>query len=231
MQQLQKLIADVTAAYEEFTYHRVFSLLYNFCSVEMSSIYMDVLKDRMYCDARDGLSRRSGQTAMYEVRGALVRMLAPILVHTAEEAWEAMKAKPEDCESVHLAHMPKVNPAIDYAGQELKWQYLMALRDKVLRVLEGLRKDKVIASNQEAAVTMRCTAPDAAALKEFGLNQFAALCIISEVKLEEGVDETVVIAAKSPHPKCQRCWNYGPTVGTDSEHPSICARCAKVVRA
>ena len=231
MQQLQKLIADVTAAYEEFTYHRVFSLLYNFCSVEMSSIYMDVLKDRMYCDARDGLSRRSGQTAMYEVLGALVRMLAPILVHTAEEAWEAMKAKPEDCESVHLAHMPKVNPAIDYAGQELKWQYLMALRDKVLRVLEGLRKDKVIASNQEAAVTMRCTAPDAAALKEFGLNQFAALCIISEVKLEEGVDETVVIAAKSPHPKCQRCWNYGPTVGTDSEHPSICARCAKVVRA
>ena len=97
MQQLQKLIAEVTEAYEEFTFHRVFSSIYNFCSVEMSSIYMDVLKDRMYCDGKDSPARRSGQTAMYEVLSALVRMLAPILVHTAEEAWEAMKVKPEDC--------------------------------------------------------------------------------------------------------------------------------------
>jgi len=230
MQQLQKLIAEVTAAYEEFTYHRVFSLLYNFCSVEMSSIYMDVLKDRMYCDAADGLSRRSSQTAMYEVLGALVRMLAPILVHTAEEAWEAMKVKPEDCASVHLAHIPKVDPAIDYASEEPKWSHLMALRDEVLRVLEGLRKDKVIASNQEACVTIRCTDPDAAALKEFGLSQFAALCIVSEVKLEEGAEQTTVTAGKSRHTKCQRCWNYWPSVGKNAEHPDICERCAAVVR-
>jgi len=230
MQQLQKLIAEVTTAYQEFTYHRVFSLLYNFCSVEMSSIYMDVLKDRMYCDAADSPSRRSGQTAMYEVLGALVRMLAPILVHTAEEAWEAMKVKPEDCDSVHLAHMPEVNEAVDYAGEELRWSYLMALRDQVLRVLEGLRKDKVIASNQEASVTMRCTAEDATALKEFGLTQFAALCIVSEVKLEEDAEDTTITAGRSPHTKCQRCWNYWPSVGKDAEHPDICERCASVIR-
>ncbi|MEN6578308.1 MAG: isoleucine--tRNA ligase [Phycisphaerales bacterium] len=230
MQQLQKLIAEVTTAYEEFTYHRVFSLLYNFCSVEMSSIYMDVLKDRMYCDGADSPSRRSGQTAMYEVLSALVRMLAPILVHTAEEAWEAMKFKPEACDSVHLAHMPQVNEAIDYAGDEMKWAQLMALRDQVLRVLEGLRKDKVIASNQEASVTMYCTATDAAALKAFGLSQFAALCIVSKVKLEEDLDQTTVTAAKSEHPKCQRCWNYWPSVGKDAEHPDICERCAAVIR-
>jgi isoleucyl-tRNA synthetase len=230
MERLQKLIAEATAAYDEFVYHRVFSLLYNFCTVEMSSIYMDVLKDRMYCDAADSLSRRSGQTGMYHILSALVRLLAPILAHTMEEAWDAMTSKPEDCASVHLAHMPKIDPSIDYTGQEPKWQKLMALRDEVLRVLEGLRRDKVIASNQEASLTMHCTTEDAAALKEFGLEQFAALCIVSEIKLEEGAAQTTVAAQKSPHPKCQRCWNYWPSVGTDPEHPDICARCAAVVR-
>ncbi|MCJ7728417.1 MAG: isoleucine--tRNA ligase, partial [Sedimentisphaerales bacterium] len=103
MQQLQKLIADVTESYESFAFHRVFSLIYNFCTVEMSSIYMDVLKDRMYCDSADSLSRRSGQTAMYKILDCLIRMLAPILVHTAEEVWETMKFKSAKAESIHLA--------------------------------------------------------------------------------------------------------------------------------
>jgi isoleucyl-tRNA synthetase len=229
MQRLQKLMAEVTEAYEDFVFHRVFSLLYSFCTVEMSSIYMDVLKDRMYCDAADSPSRRSGQTAMYHVLSALVRLLAPVLVHTMEEAWGALAHRPEDCASVHLAHLPKVDPSIDYAGQEAKWAQLMGLRDEALRVLEGLRRDKIIASNQEAALTMHCTPEDAAALKDFGLAQFAALCIVSEVKLEEDARETTVTAEKSPHPKCQRCWNYWPSVGTIPQHPDICERCASVV--
>jgi len=106
MQQLQKLIANVMDAYENFIFHRVFSLIYNFCTVEMSSIYMDVLKDRMYCDASDSLSRRSGQTAMHKILDCLVRMLAPILVHTAEEAWSAMKFKSQEVESVVSQHLP-----------------------------------------------------------------------------------------------------------------------------
>ncbi len=230
MQELQKLIAEVTEAYEGFVFHRVFSLLYNFCSVQMSSIYMDVLKDRMYCDAADSPSRHSGQTAMYHVLGTLVRLFAPVLVHTMEEAWGAMTSKPEDCASVHVAHLPKVDPAIDYADQAPKWAHLMSLRDEALRVLEGLRRDKVIASNQEASITMHCTPEDAAALKEFGLDRFAALCIVSEVQLEEGVEQTTVTAQKSPYPKCQRCWNYWPSVGKDAEYPDICERCASVVR-
>ena len=201
MQELQKLIAEVTEAYEGFVFHRVFSLLYNFCTVQMSSLYMDVLKDRMYCDAADSPSRRSGQTAMYQILGDLVRLLTPVLVHTMEEAWAAMTVKPEDCASVHLAHLPKVDPTIDYADQAAKWAQLMGLRDEALRVLEGLRRDKIIASNQEASVTMHCTAEDAAALKEFGLSQFAALCIVSEVKLEEGAAETTVTAEKSVPPQ------------------------------
>jgi isoleucyl-tRNA synthetase len=229
--QLQKLVADVTDAYENFVFHRVYSLIYNFCTIEMSSIYMDVLKDRMYCDATDSVSRRSGQTVMHHILGALVRMLAPILCHTAEEAWEAMAAKGEDCDTVHLASMPKIDASIDYAGQQTKWDRLMALRDEVLRTLEGLRQDKTIASNQEATVTLRCTDDDAAALNEFGLEAFAALCIVSEVKLEAGADATTITAAKSAHEKCQRCWNYWPSVGKIPDHPDLCERCAAVVAA
>jgi len=229
MCQLQKLIADVTEAYENFVFHRVFSLLYNFCTVEMSSIYMDVLKDRLYCDGADSASRRSGQTVMHAILGALVRMLAPVVAHTAEEAWEAMAGKGEDCGSVHLARMPKVDASVDYAGQQAKWDKLMGLRDEVLRVLEGLRQDKTIASNQEATVTLRCTDDDAAALKAFGAEAFAALCITSEVKVEQGADATSVAAEKCTHGKCERCWNYWASVGGNAEHPDLCERCARVV--
>jgi len=248
MQQLQKLIANVTETYEDFVFHRVFSLLYNFCTVEMSSIYMDLLKDRLYCDAADSLSRRSARTAMYKILDCLVRMLAPILVHTAEEAWAAMKSscvvreaycekeKTHDAirntqyeESVHFATMPKVNNSIAWQSAESRWQKLMGLRDEVLRVLEGLRKEKIIASNQQACVTIYCNDDDAEALKEFGIDQFTALCIVSEVKLQKAVDKTFVAAEKSGHNKCQRCWNYWPSVGADSKHPDLCKRCIEVI--
>ena len=230
MQQLQKLIAEVTQAYEEFVFHRVFSLIHNFCTVEMSSIYMDLLKDRMYCDAADSLSRRSAQTAMYKILDCLVRMLAPILVHTAEEVWETMKFKSAKAESIHLADMPKVDDSIDCLADEPKWQKLMSLRDKILGVLEPLRKDKIIGSNQESAVTIRCGGDYAAEIEQFGLKNFTALCIVSEVKLEQGAPETTISAEKSPHKKCQRCWNYWPSVGVDSNHPDLCERCVSVIR-
>ena len=234
MQQLQKLIANVTEAYDSFIFHKVFSLLYNFCTVEMSSIYMDVLKDRMYCDTADSPSRRSAQTAMYSILDALVRMLAPILAHTAEEAWAAMKTqnsklRTQNFESVHLALMQKVDDSIDYESGEPRWQKVMALRDEALRVLEGLRRDKKIASNQEASVTFNCDQEDTEFLSAFGLEQFAALCIVSEVKLQKTSGETSVSAQKSTYDKCQRCWNYWPSVGANDEHPDLCKRCVEVI--
>ncbi|MHC4159677.1 MAG: isoleucine--tRNA ligase, partial [Planctomycetota bacterium] len=174
MQQLQKLITNANQAYENFVFHRVFSLIYNFCTVEMSSIYMDVLKDRMYCEGADSLSRRSGQTAMYRILDSLVRLLTPVLVHTAEEAWAAMQFKPQAVESVHLAGMPEVDTEIDWQSAEQRWQKIMNLRDEGLRALEDLRREKKIASNQEACVTINCGDEELAAiLEEFGLGQFA----------------------------------------------------------
>ena len=230
VQQLQKLITNVTEAYENFVFHRAFSLLYNFCTVEMSSIYMDVLKDRLYCDAADSLSRRSAQTAMHKIADSLVRLLAPILAHTAEEAWAALKFKSQEADSVHLAELPKVDDSVDWKADEEKWQKLMGLRDEVLRVLEELRQEKKIASNQEAKVTVNCGDEELAGiLNEFGLEQFAALCIVSEVTLQKDSDNTTVAAQKSTYHKCQRCWNLWPTVGTAGEYSDLCERCVEIV--
>ncbi|MFC1762479.1 isoleucine--tRNA ligase [Planctomycetota bacterium] len=229
MQQLQKLIAQVNDAYDRFVFHRVYNLIYNFCTIQMSSIYMDVLKDRMYCDAPDSPTRRSAQTVMTQTLHALIRMLAPILVHTAEEAWQALPCKPEDVDSVHLAHMPAPDTAINWQGEEPKWNTLLTLRDSVLRALEGLRQDKTIASNQEASVTLSCTDKDAAVIEGFGREAFAALCIVSEVKVNAGAAATKASAEKCSHEKCDRCWNFWPTVGSHSDHVDLCERCVAVV--
>jgi isoleucyl-tRNA synthetase len=231
LQQLQKLIAEVTEAYDSFAFHRVFSLIYNFSTVQMSNIYMDLLKDRLYCDASDSLSRRSAQTAMFKILDCLIRMLAPVLVHTAEEVWREIKFRSQETESIHLAEMPKVDDSIDFKSYEPKWQKLIWLRDEVLRVLEGLRKEKKIASNQEAHVNVYCSDEELARLlDEFGLEQFAAFCIVSEVKLQKADGQTRVMAEKSSYNKCQRCWNYWPSVGTNSDYPDLCKRCAEVVK-
>jgi len=245
MQQAQKLIGNVRAGYEDFAFHKVFSLIYNFCIVEMSSVYMDVLKDRLYCEAPDSLSRRSGQTAMYRILDCLVRMLAPVLVHTAEEVWAAMGFKSQASESVHLAEMPKVDDSIDWQSAEPRWEKIMGLRDEVLCELERLRRNREIASNQEASVRIRTTDEELLKiLQNFGEENFASLCIVSEIKFEKPTDtmsvngvvdedfyrRPMVIAQKSSYEKCQRCWNYWPSVGVDNEHPDLCKRCVSVVR-
>jgi len=246
VQQLQKLIVKVTEAYESFAFHRVFSLIYNFCTVEMSSIYMDVLKDRLYCDISDSLSRRSAQTAMHRILDSLVRMLAPILVHTTEEAWAAMghnSQMKDGSDSVHIAEMPKVDKSIDLQSAEPKWQRLMQLRDKVLSELERLRNNQEIKSNQESQVDIYSDDDELiCVVKDFGTDAFASLCIVSSVSLHNYTDEmrkenkadnsvpAICVAAKSSNKKCQRCWNYSPTVGADKDYPDLCRRCVDVVK-
>ncbi len=231
MQQLAKLTSEVTDSYENFLFHKVYTLIYNFCVVEMSSIYMDLLKDRLYCDAKDSLSRRSAQTAMYKILDAITRMLAPVLAHSAEEIYEATNFKTETAESVHLLKMPQIDKSIDWQKEEPRWEKLMALRNEVLKELEGLRQKQTIASNQESSVTISTDDSDLINMVEqFGVKNFAALCIASEVKLKKEKSEKLITAEKSPHKKCQRCWNYWPSVGKDAENPELCSRCAEVIK-
>lgn len=231
-QQLSKLIQEVHDSYESFAFHRVFSLIYNFCSVEMSSIYMDVLKDRLYCDAADSISRRSCQTVLYKTLDALIRMLAPVLAHTAEEAWAVLKFKSQNVDSVHLAAMLSADSSVDWKTEESKWQKILALREQVLVALEALRKDQKIGSAQEASVTINCSDKETTdALESFGLDNFASLCIVCHIELIKNATETKVEAQNSNNHKCQRCWNYWPTVGSDSNYPDLCRRCLAVVTA
>jgi isoleucyl-tRNA synthetase len=229
LQKLNILVAEVSQAYEGFAFHKVFSQIYQFCTVEMSSIYMDVLKDRMYCDHPTSRSRRSAQTAMSEILNALIRLLAPILVHTCEEAWEAQIHKPDHVDSVHLATMPKTKSRLKGKFSLDQWDRLMALRDDILRCLEGLRQDKVIASNQEASVTVLADQETSDLLNAFGTDQFAALCIVSVIEVVPGHDTTTIAATKSEAQKCQRCWNYVSSVGTHDTHPDLCHRCHTVL--
>jgi isoleucyl-tRNA synthetase len=231
MEKLQELIAQVHEAYEGFMFHRVYGLIYNFCTVEMSSIYMDVMKDRMYCDAVDSPSRRSGQTVMYNILDALVRMLAPVLAHTAEEAWAAIPYKSQPVDSVHLALMPQPDASIDPSINAPRWAKIMALRDEVLKALEPLRKGQLIGSNQEAAVQIETDDDELLAIiNQMGIENFAALCIVSEVTIGKG-PALKVAAAKSAHAKCQRCWNYWPSVGQNKDFSDLCTRCVSVVKA
>ncbi len=230
MQQLQKLIATVTDSYEKFAFHRVFTLIYNFCTVEMSSIYMDVLKDRLYCDAKGSHSRNSAQTVMSAILDAMIRLTAPVLAHTAEEAWAALKHKSQDTETVHLALMPVVDEAIDYKGEEAKWDKLMGLRDEVMKSLEELRQNQEISSNQQASVTITADDELVQIVNDFGTKNFAALCIISGVEIAKG-EALTISACKCENEKCERCWNFLPTVGKNETKPDLCDRCIEVVKA
>jgi isoleucyl-tRNA synthetase len=229
--QLQKLIESVHQAYEAFAFHRVFALLYNFCTVEMSSIYLDVLKDRLYCDAQNSRSRKSAQTAMTRILEAVVKMIAPILVHSADEAWEAIETKTADApETIHLADMPTPDESIDYQSQQPRWDKLMEVRDEVLKQLESLRQNQVINSNQQADVKVACPDETYKIITDFGIENFANLCIVSNVNLEKA-DQLNVTAAKCTFEKCQRCWNFYPSVGSIENQPDLCKRCAEVMDA
>ena len=231
MEKLNILIDEVHQAYDNFGFHRVFNKIYNFCTVEMSSIYMDVLKDRMYCDSTDSQSRRSGQTAMYKILDALVRMLAPILAHTAEEAWATIEHKSEDVDTVHLASMPVADASINVAANADTWDKIMALRDEVLKVLEGLRAEQTIGSNQEASVQIETDDDELLTIvNDMGIEIFASLCIISEVSVAKG-GALKVSASKCSNAKCERCWYYYPSVGQNPDYPDLCSRCAEVVTA
>jgi len=235
-----EVIAGVTEACERFQFHRLYQLIHGFCNTELSSIYLDVQKDAMYCDAADSPRRRSGQTAMYLVAHRLVRLLAPVLVHTADEIWSHVPGAAEEAEFVHLA---------DWPADETRWhndevldrcRTLLAVRSAVTARLEGLRKDGAIQSNMEAAVTLRPTSePMAALLAGVGEDEMARWFIVSRVTLDarphasaasnaDGLPVDIDVV-RSNLPKCRRCWNLRESVGSDSAWPDLCDRCAGVM--
>ena len=237
---LQDLIERVRTAYDNYEFHTATYAIHNFCVVEMSNFYLDVIKDRLYCDSRKSLSRRSAQTAIYQVLDAMTRLLAPVLCFTADEIWLAMPhTEAEDARAVALNDMPETNAALRLSeSEEAHWSKVMRVRADVNKALELARAEKLIGKPLDARVTLYVSEAAAEPFAELESEDLAPLCIVSELKIVHGAGEGVrgenfdgltVHVEPSALPRCARCWTRSATVGTSEKHPTLCARCASVV--
>jgi isoleucyl-tRNA synthetase len=226
---LAEVLERVTEAYDEWKFHAVYHTVFGYCVTDLSSFYLDVLKDRLYSDAADSASRRSAQTVLAEVLSTLVRVVAPILTFTAEEVWQFMPAAlRDDVESVHLARWPSVTvPAAETSALKEAYITTLEVRDVVTKALENARNDKTVTKSQEAHIVI--TAPDTivATLSARGLDALADMFIVSTVEIIEG-DELRVVIEPSGGTKCPRCWNHRE-IGSNPAYPDLCARCARVI--
>ena len=234
--------------YAGYAFHKVYHALYDFCAVDLSALYVDISKDRLYTFAPDSLPRRSAQSALYRIADALIRLAAPLMVFTAEEAWKHLPkgapspeaGKPaakvrDERETVHAQHFPR--PEELAAGLEedraANWDGLLAVRTEVLKALEAARKDKIIGSGLDAKVYLRMNSALEPLLESYR-EWLPMWLIVSQVELgrehREGALESEIpgleiSVSRAEGAKCERCWSYSTRVGESSQHPTICERC------
>ena len=228
---LSKLRDTAVEAYEAFDYHVVYHALHNFCTVDMSNFYLDILKDRLYVEKADSVSRRAAQTTIYKILRTLTLLVAPILSFTAEEVWRYMpKTAEDDGESVFLNEIPKT-AHVDYDEKFMaKWEKIRELRDIANRALEEARGNKIIGKSLEAKVTVNCGGENLA-FAESVKSELASAFIVSEVELaDNGSESEITVDVKTANgKKCERCWIYSDDVGKDAKHPTLCARCSRII--
>ena len=225
----EALVAKCRAWYEEFAFHKIYHAVYDFATVDLSSIYFDVLKDRLYTAAPRSQARRSAQTALHRVADALVRLVAPLLAFTAEEVWKSMK-RPG---SVHTALFPEpeeLTAGLSEASRKriANWDRLMEVREDVLKSLETARQDKFIGAPLEARVSLAVNSELYPLLAQYA-SDLPALFIVSQVSLSNHGDGLKVSIERAAGTKCERCWKYTTDVGSDARYPTICAACAASV--
>ncbi|HEX2937484.1 MAG TPA: isoleucine--tRNA ligase [Ruminiclostridium sp.] len=238
LMKLDELIAKVMAAYDNYEFHIVYHSIHDFCVVDMSNFYLDVLKDRLYVEKTDSTSRRAAQTVIYEVLDALCRMIAPVLAFTSEEIWSFMPHKAShDKNSVIFNDMPKASGRTYDSAFKDRWTRLHEIRDDVKMALEQARAAKFIGGSLDAQITLFVS--DAAEYEKLKAetSDLAALFIVSKVNVEQGGEGKFkgesgisLTVERASGEKCSRCWVYSDTVGKDSEHPELCSRCAEIVR-
>jgi isoleucyl-tRNA synthetase len=238
----QAFVNDVVKWYGEFAFHKIYHRINNFCIVDLSAFYFDVLKDRLYTFARNSKARRSAQTAIWKIGEALVRAVAPIMSFTAEEVWQHLPRLTDRPESVHLADFMKpLNSAecltasrMDQTDGSLdeEWNTLRHIRSKVLMSLEAERNSKLIGTGLEAEVVLTTDGDAWKVLRKYE-GQLRYLFIVSSVRLNAGQGDGIwprVEVHRAPGAKCERCWNYSPRVGEDRTYPTVCERCSAVLK-
>ncbi|MDL2288066.1 isoleucine--tRNA ligase [Oscillospiraceae bacterium OttesenSCG-928-F05] len=230
LHRLNDLAGRVRKYYDSYEFHMIYHAVHNFCVTDMSNFYLDIIKDRLYCEARDGLKRRSAQTAMHSILDGIVRMLAPILPFTMDEIWGYMThGSAADSVSVALNDMPEAREDLTMDDSHVaKWERIIALRAEVNKALEAARAEKRIGKPLEAKILLKAD-PENSAFIEPLLAELPAFFIVSQVALEAGGEGVAVEVLPAEGGKCVRCWNFSETVGADSAHPELCHRCASVV--
>ena len=230
LEAIRSLTATVRDAYDHYDFSRAYHAIYNFCVIDMSNFYMDVIKDRLYC--ADDQARRCAQTALYRILVDFTRLLAPILCFTSQEIWSYIPKLPGMKEYVVFEQMPEVTAPSDEAFTA-KWDRIMAIRDDVKKALEQARADKKIGSSLEAAVKLYCSSELYDFLNAIPMDELADLMIVSHISLEQGeggvkglVDGLGAQVETAVGQKCLRCWKYHPAVGEEG----LCPRCAKVLK-
>ncbi len=238
LMKLHGLTHDVLKAYESYAFHEAIHALHNFCVVELSNFYLDILKDRLYVEKAGSLTRRAAQTALYRILNALTRLLCPILAFTSEEIWAALpKKQTEDPKAAILNGMPPENQMLAIDEQLLcRWEKIRKIRDDVLKAMEAARLEKLIGGSLDASVTLFAQGDLASFISET-LPTLKMACIVSELSLSRddsgdftGETNGLTISVKhAAGNKCQRCWTFDSSVGEDPNHPDLCARCAKIM--
>ncbi|MBQ7033003.1 MAG: isoleucine--tRNA ligase [Clostridia bacterium] len=239
MMRLSQMTEKVLAAYESYDFHLIYHAIHNFCVVDMSNFYLDIIKDRLYVEKAASTERRAAQTVMYTVLDAIVRLLAPVLVYTSEEIWQYMPHKAgDDRRSVLYNDMPKTG-LYENAALGENWDRFIKLRADVSKALENARAEKKIGNSVGAGVVLYVSPEMKAFLETFG-DTLPTLFIVSSVKIVEGEavegsyrGETEGLAVEITLPegeKCERCWLYSTSVGKDAAHPTLCSRCAEIIK-
>lgn len=236
MVKLNQFIDTCLKGYNDYQFLNVYKALQNYCSLDLSAFYMDIAKDALYVQPKDSLVRRSAQTVLYKTVVALTKLLSPIIPHTAEEIWQHIPGTEQISTYVQLTDMPELEQVSDSEQIEKKWAALIAVRDDVLKSLEKARDAKLIGKSLEASVTLYVTEETAFLKNTPDLDK---LLIVSQVTVAEGNDvheaadqytNIAVVVAQAEGEKCERCWAVLPSVGEDTEHPTLCAHCAETVR-
>lgn len=236
---LQGLIRRCLVAYEEYEFHVIYHSLFNFCTLDLSAFYLDVLKDRLYTSPKASRERRSAQTVMYLLLDGLVRLMAPVMIFTAEEIWKYMPEREDAPESIHMAGMPKIDDTVCDEALARTWERILTIRREVTKALETARAQKSIGHPLDAAVVLYCDEETEAFLAPYrddlrGIFITSAATVTPKENAPDNALETdmkglLIAVGKSTDEKCQRCWVYDPTVGKDPEKPEICDRCKRAL--
>ncbi len=237
LSRLSHLIQKVSIAYDKYEFHVIYHVIHNFCAIDLSSSYLDILTDRIYTSAKGSLEYRSARSTMYQIVDALTRMLAPVLTFTADEIWQRLPGEREA--SVHLAGFPQKNSSYLDDQLEERYEQLQKVRSEVSKQLEKARADKQLGQSLEAKILLDVPENYRPLLTEY-LDLLPTYFIVSQVELTDNLPAAVesesipglklqVLPADGK--KCERCWNYTTSVGQDREHPTICARCVDALAA